>query len=142
MCVHHNVHASSVRASECEGVCLQNVCICVHTTELACMNLCVYARVFIFVHVHVCAHLCVSTSVCMHVNVPGCVRKYLRAHTFACMRLRTRTFACMHAKVRACECGCKLCVHVCAPLNAGAQMCLRGFSWASWRECTCMCVCA
>ena len=109
--------------------------VCAHDGDkLGCAN----ARVFIFIHAHVCAHLRVSASVCVHVTVPECVRKRLRI--------------CMHAKVRVCKRGYKRCVVACARLNARAQMCVRACecvrvyidtcAWASRaRVCVCVCVC-
>ena len=90
---HASVHAGL-------GVCVQDVCMSAHDGACKHEFVCAYARVFIFMHANVCAHLRLSASVCVHMSVSECVRKRLRV--------------CMHTKLRAYECEYKRCVCVCA----------------------------
>lgn len=107
------VHAS-VLTWEC--VCVQSVCVCVHSMELACMTLRVRMYECLFLCTRMCARIVMWVQVCgcMWVCLGGCASIY--------------------------EC---VCMQRCASVNEGRNdVCMRAHDWTSVHElCVSISVC-
>ena len=153
MCVcmrvtHVSVHTLATwQVCACERVHAKCVCVCAHTIQ--------YARVFIFMHMHVSAYLCVSASVwvclgtCISICENVCMRRYAHVkvgtnNVWMC----TQDWTGEHEYVWACACvrvyyayaQGNLCVNTHTYLCACVWMCSHMRVWVRAHMRVCVCV--